>query len=230
MATELAEKGSLFDYIQASKGFTEQLTRTIFGQILESVEYIHSQGIYHRDIKAENIFLDRNYQIKLGDFGFATNDVNDNLYCGSGYYMAPEVTLKKKYNCATTDIFSLGVLLFFMVTGKYPFIRANDNDCKFKLLSEGKIKLFWRTSVRCRNKLRALSPEFIQLVTMCLSINSIERPSVSEIKNHPWFACTNDEYSSIPKVETPYNEDVFNELSKLEPDIMDPMDQYISYH
>lgn len=229
IATELANRGSLFDYVKASNGLSEQLSRTLFTQILESIEYLHSEGISHRDIKSENIFLSNNYECKLGDFGFATKAITDSTYCGSSYYMAPEINLKKKYNCQATDIFSLGVLLFFMVTGKYPFVRATESDSKFKLLLSGKSSLFWRTAVRSRDRLRKISPEFIELVTLCLSPNPIERPSVAEIKSHLWMVGTDEENSSIPS-GTLSTEEISSAMSKLEADIEDPSDQYVSFH
>ncbi|CAI2371753.1 unnamed protein product [Moneuplotes crassus] len=228
IATELAEKGCLFDYIKASQGLSEQLARLFFGQILGAIEFLHSSGISHRDIKSENIFLTQKYEVKMGDFGFATKDITDTTYCGSSCYMAPEINMKKKYNCQATDIFSLGVLLFFMVTGKYPFARANESDCKFKILSAGKTSLFWRTSLRSKERLSKLSPEFIELVTMCLSCNPIERPSVSEIKCHSWMKT--GEVKSSPEDEFICSEEVTSELQKIESNIEDVSDQLISFH
>ncbi|CAI2372180.1 unnamed protein product [Moneuplotes crassus] len=229
IATELAEKGSLFDYIKASQGLNERLARTLSVQIVEAIEFLHSKGISHRDIKPENIFLTQKFECKVGDFGFATQNITDDTYCGSSCYMAPEIYKKKRYNCQATDIFSLGVFFFFMVTGKYPFACADVTDSKFKAILTGKTSLFWRTALGSKKRLSQLSPEFIELVTLCLSPDPVHRPTISEIYTHAWFKTAAEEYSSSDN-GTVYSDEISSELLNIESEIDDISDTFISFH
>lgn len=219
IATEIAEKGALFDYMQAARGFSEPLARAVFSQILEAIEYMHSEGIWHRDIKGENVFLDADFGVKIGDMGFATRNITESSVTGTNFYMAPEVHSKQEYNCKAVDVFALGVLLFSMVIGKYPFVTASDSDCKFKLLMLNKSNLFWKTSVRGKEKLKDLSPEFIELVNLMLSPDPMERPTVSEIIRMKWFTgktCTPDQVKS--------------ELANLEERIIKNDEEFVAFH
>jgi len=112
---------------QSSEFNNQEIGLMVFSQILEAVHYTHSNGIVHRDIKLENILVDKSMNIKLADFGFATNDHIDRLdsFLGSPAYMAPEILEGKIYNGKKTDIFALGVVLFGLVCGVAPFISAS---------------------------------------------------------------------------------------------------------
>ena len=102
------------------------------------VEYLHDKGIVHRDLKPENTIVDSELNLKLTDFGFATSKNIDKLnsYRGSKRYMAPEIKEKKKSDGRKTDIFSLGVILFVLVKGIFPFREGNCSDCFYKLIIE----------------------------------------------------------------------------------------------
>ena len=96
--------------------------------------HIHAQGIVHRDIKLENILIDKDLTIKIADFGLATSGDTDRLteFVGSKGYMAPEITEKREYNGAEADIFSLGVVLFILVIGLAPFKKTTLDDKNFR--------------------------------------------------------------------------------------------------
>lgn len=134
VAYELAEKGSLFEYIANTGALTEGAARYLFSQIVDGVQYLHSNGIVHRDIKSDNIVLDSEFNAKVCDLGFATKKSKCNTFKGTEEYMAPEIILKNGYNGKSADVFALGVLLFSMVTGKLPFLRAEQNDPRYKLI------------------------------------------------------------------------------------------------
>jgi len=126
----------------------QEIGLMVFSQILQAVQYIHSNGIVHRDIKLENIIVDKSMNIKLADFGFATNDHIDRLdsFLGSPAYMAPEILDGKIYNGTKTDIFALGVVLFGLVCGVAPFISATQSDAYYKMLMsdrEKDINKYW---------------------------------------------------------------------------------------
>lgn len=96
---QLAENGTLLDYVREKKFLEEGQSRTLFRQLISAIEYIHSKGVVHRDIKCENLLLDENWNIKLIDFGFARKDTRtqDNqvvlskTFCGSYAYASPEI-------------------------------------------------------------------------------------------------------------------------------------------
>ena len=109
-------------------------------QILDAIEYLHSQNITHRDIKPENILVDTNLNIKLLDFGYAANQNIETLssYRGTKTYMAPEIKKGQVYNGKEVDIFSVGVVLFTLVRGLFPFDEAKHNDYFYGLLRHRK--------------------------------------------------------------------------------------------
>ena len=84
------------------------------------MKYLHEQCICHRDLKLENILIDERNNVKLIDFGFSVSTPLDSklkIFCGTPSYMAPEIVQKKEYNGFSTDVWSLGVILFLMLTG-----------------------------------------------------------------------------------------------------------------
>ena len=109
------------------------------------MEYIHSNGIVHRDLKPENILIDENLQIKLLDFGFATNRHIEELlsYRGTQSYMAPEIKRGRVYNGKEVDIFSLGVVLYCLTRGIFPFGEAKRDDYWYSLIREKKYDYYF---------------------------------------------------------------------------------------
>ncbi len=98
--SEYAEGGDLLEAIRARKRLTEIQSRFLFRQLIEALNYLHARHIIHRDVKCENIFLDKFGNIKLGDFGFTRKLGPDDLsktFCGSTAYAAPEITMGKAY-------------------------------------------------------------------------------------------------------------------------------------
>jgi serine/threonine protein kinase len=91
---------------------------------------MNTKNVVHRDIKLENILLDNQMNLKLADFGFATNKNINKLttFRGTQSYMAPEIRESKEYDGRQTDIFSLGVVLFTIVVGYFPFSKAELTD------------------------------------------------------------------------------------------------------
>jgi BR serine/threonine kinase len=115
---ELAERGELFDLLISRRFFGEEEALTFFRQIVYGVEYLHSLGICHRDIKTENVLLDAHYQVKISDFGLSkwVPGGTATEQCGSPHYMAPEVVAGGEYDPRGADIWSLGVVLFTLVS------------------------------------------------------------------------------------------------------------------
>lgn len=103
---------------------TEYDAKKIFNQVLEAVAYLHDINIIHRDLKMQNILINEKYNVKLIDFGFAhfyDKKKKLSVYCGTPSYMAPELACRIPYDGKATDVWSLGVLLYIMLTGEFPF-------------------------------------------------------------------------------------------------------------
>lgn len=191
---EYAEKGELFDYVYyPNKGFGEKNGRTIFKNIVNGLQACHTNEIAHRDLKMENIMLDKDFNIKIADFGFATllagkkGDGVLNTPLGTLAYAAPEILLKKPYDGVKTDIFSLGVVLFTLVTCKMAFVQASRGDRFYRYIIHKMQDKYWEKLELQGNNVSSLSKEFKDLFTKMISFNPKERPTIEEILNHPWM-------------------------------------------
>mmetsp|Transcript_13140 Transcript_13140/g.20233 ORF Transcript_13140/g.20233 Transcript_13140/m.20233 type:complete len:288 (+) Transcript_13140:90-953(+) len=121
---EFVERGELLSYI-GPEGAPENEVRDVFLQILEALNYCHQHQVVHRDLKLENLLVDKNYNIKILDFGFS-NFISSESFrmktlCGTLMYLAPEIFLGKQYNGPPVDVWALGVILYAMLTGRFPF-------------------------------------------------------------------------------------------------------------
>ena len=193
---ELCPKGSLEKYLSYGLGgFNENQSKFIFPEILEGTRVCHNKGICHLDIKAENIFLDCKFNIKIGDFGFSsTNSFLEGDY-GTRGYKAPEVTNDKEYDGIKADIFSLGVLLLNIRTGKLlsTELLINPKGSKKKTiydLVKDKDERIWK--IFESNGIKGLSDEFKSLVLRMLSMNPKDRPSIDDILKDKWFNLSNE--------------------------------------
>jgi BR serine/threonine kinase len=121
LVLELAERGELFDFLISKQLFPEPIALAFFRQITYGVEYLHSLGICHRDLKTENVLLDLNYQAKISDFGLSRwiPEGTATEQCGSAHYMAPEVITGGEYDPRKSDIWSLGVILFTLISVRF---------------------------------------------------------------------------------------------------------------
>lgn len=122
---EYAENGDLFELVAYEK-FSENLSRFYFKQILSAVAAMHDSQLMHLDLKLENFVINGNYDVQIVDFGFAKMAIDGNWMTsgrrGTEGYMAPEVEEQKGYyDGRSADVFSLGVCLFTLVMGNFPF-------------------------------------------------------------------------------------------------------------
>ena len=117
--------GELFSYLRKSQRFPNQVARFYAGEVLLAFEYMHSKDIIYRDLKPENLLIDKNGNIKITDFGFAkvVPDVTWTL-CGTPDYLAPEIIQSRGYGKAV-DWYALGVLIFEMLAGYPPYLQIN---------------------------------------------------------------------------------------------------------
>mmetsp|Transcript_10374 Transcript_10374/g.26590 ORF Transcript_10374/g.26590 Transcript_10374/m.26590 type:complete len:561 (+) Transcript_10374:115-1797(+) len=139
LALEYAEGGDLYDHIVSMGKLSEVRTRLIFTQIVRALDYCHTLGYAHRDLKAENVVFTDAYAsiIKLTDFGFCVKDASDRMLetmCGSMMYSAPEILLAEPYNGQAADIWSLGVVFYLMITGGLPFDDSSESTAVTKVM------------------------------------------------------------------------------------------------
>jgi len=134
--------------------------------------------------------LNTDWILKIADFGYATilqgkrGDGKLTTYLGTLSYAAPEILMKQPYFGANADIFSCGVILFVLVTGKLPYGKAVASDSFYKNFINNDYETFWSM---IGPKIGVVSNEFKSLVSLLLAYDPIQRPTISEIKNHPWF-------------------------------------------
>ena len=127
----------------------------IFKQILSGIEYCHSHNVTHRDIKLENILADENLNVKIIDFGFSvcvSSTQKLRIFCGTPTYMAPEIIRKKDYYGPPTDIWSLGVVFYYLLTGQFPFKGTTETEL-YRNVSKGIFVYTTEMSTAVRNLL-----------------------------------------------------------------------------
>lgn len=185
IALELAANGEIFDYLAETGRFSEPIARHYFRQLIEAVESMHKNGIFHRDIKPENIMLDKNFDLKVADFGFSSKDIMCSIRKGTCSYMAPEMHVKAEFKTAPVDIFAMGIVLFIMIKAAPPFNEAKANDQHYKLFCSNP-DIFWKVHFK---KMRDSLPsaEVVDLISEMLHFDPDRRITLEEIKEHEWF-------------------------------------------
>ena len=150
----------------------------LYRQLLSGLTYCHQYQICHRDIKPENILLDKDCNLKIIDFGMAAVHYKDLLTtaCGSPHYVAPEVVQNKSYDGAQTDIWSSGVVLFVMMSGRLPFCGRDPNNVRevMNLITLGNIN--WGDE---------FEPDAADLINRILVADPNKRLTSDDIWKHP---------------------------------------------
>lgn len=191
---QLAENGSLEDFLFYHGPFTEELARFYFKQMISGISYLHQNGIVHRDIKAENLLFDSHFNLLISDFGHSAhfrNETGNQLLsesCGTPAYNPPEVG-KGEYQGEPLDIFLAGVVLFRMLTGGIsPFKkRANDNDGFYKFLhrDEPDVDSYWR--LQELNTGVTFDPDLRDFLSAMMYYKQDKRLNEEQLIQHPWF-------------------------------------------
>ena len=192
IALELATGGELFDYVALTGRFNEPIARFYFRQLIEGLDFVHQAGVTHRDLKPENVLYDQYFNLKIADFGFAApvGGRDGSGYCktklGTESYMAPEIHMRKPYIGTSVDLFACAIILFIMTTQHPPFTRAEPTDPFYRLLCANRADLFWKA--HSKNKPEGFfTEEFKNLVTAMLQFDPANRPTMADIKAHPWY-------------------------------------------
>ena len=175
---ENAIGGNLLKTIKKMTKIPENTSKKIFKQIIKALKFIHSKNIVHRDIKPHNILLDLNSNIKICDFGVGKEIKKGNLVnetCGTPAYVAPELLSGNFFDPFKADVWSCGVVLYFMLTGIVPF--RGDNDME---LHNNIIKGIYP-------KIDSVSFDCEDLIKKILEVDPSKRFSLDDILNHKWI-------------------------------------------
>nr|XP_005495497.3 serine/threonine-protein kinase SIK3 isoform X4 [Zonotrichia albicollis] len=178
LVTEYASGGEIFDHLVAHGRMAEKEARRKFKQIVAAVNFCHCRNIVHRDLKAENLLLDANLNIKIADFGFSNIFTPGQLlktWCGSPPYAAPELFEGKEYDGPKVDIWSLGVVLYVLVCGALPFDGSTLQNLRARVLS-GKFRIPFFMSTECEHLIRHM-----------LVLDPSKRLSMEQICKHKWM-------------------------------------------
>ncbi|KAG2620116.1 CBL-interacting protein kinase 22-like [Panicum virgatum] len=182
LVLDLARGGSVQSALEERGRSDEPVARRLFAQLVSALAHAHARGVFHRDVKPENLLLDERADVKLTDFGlcaFADRQLGpDGLTgtaCGSPAYVAPEILLKKRYDPGKADVWSCGVVLFSLTAGYLPF---NDGNLMgmYRKICSGRF--------RCP---KWFSMELRSLIVRMLDPEPNSRIKLGEIFDHPWL-------------------------------------------
>ena len=191
LVMEYAENGSILTYVNSHGRLPEKQARRYFSQLISALEYLHDEKLVaHRDLKAENVLLDRNLNIRVIDFGLSNSFTEEapelTTACGSPAYASPEMVRGQPYTKAA-DVWSSGVLLYAMVTGQLPFDDENMQRLLQKIaFTEPQYPSY-------------LSPQLVDLLRKVMMKNPDARATIAKIKSHPWFS--QSEYSQLLQLQ-----------------------------
>lgn len=180
LVLEYISGGSLGSYLKkkANKRLEENECKLLFKQIVNGIEYIHSQKVTHRDLKLENLLLEQSCIVKIIDFGFSTcfsHEKKVKIFCGTPTYMAPEIIGRKEYSGPPADIWALGILLYVMLAGVFPFRAPTDREL-FKKIEKGVFSVPSHISNGPRT-----------LINKILNLDPYKRPEANEILKDSWI-------------------------------------------
>lgn len=195
LALEYCDGDELYNYLLSHGKLETSKVQKIFTQLVGAVSYVHGKKCVHRDLKLENILLDKNENVKLVDFGF-TREYNGTTsylqtWCGTVCYSAPEMLKGEKYAGEKVDVWSLGIILFALLCGELPFDEDDETATKNRILKEDPIY-----------------PEYVpqqakELIQKLLSKRPLLRPSLADILRDPYLAEHAPQQQEILKLQQP---------------------------
>ncbi|CAI9771127.1 unnamed protein product [Fraxinus pennsylvanica] len=192
MVLEYVNGGELFNRIASKGKLSEVEGRKLFHQLIDGISYCHNNGIFHRDLKLENVLIDAKRNVKITDFGLSAlphhlrEDGLLHTTCGSPNYVAPEILSCRGYDGATSDTWSCGVILYVILTGYLPFDDRN-MAVLYQKIFKGDVQIpKW------------LSPGAKSLIKRILDPNPHTRITMEEIKEDLWFK---QDYTPVDPIE-----------------------------
>ncbi|KAH7290784.1 hypothetical protein KP509_30G063400 [Ceratopteris richardii] len=191
---DLCNGGELFDQIARKQRYSEAQAAKLMQNLLETLQFCHSLGIMHRDVKPENLLLvddSDDSSIKLADFGFALEFSPGQKFsdmAGSAYYMAPEV-LEGEYS-EEVDIWSAGIVMCVLLSGMPPFWGDTEEEI-FNAIREGQLVL-------SSEHWLAISPMAKDLISLMLRVDVTSRCTPAQALGHPWFTCHSATRNKLP--------------------------------
>ena len=194
---ELCDNGDLYSILQKRKKLTEIEVQYYISNLINALIRMHQKKIVHLDLKPENIFLTEYMELKLGDFGLATNigvNNHDNVPGGTTNYMPPEAISQKKYSYGN-DIWAVGIIMYYLIIGKLPFNQKDDNKTKEKIKA---LEYEFPDDVLISNAAKDLIQQIL--------VPPEKRPSLNKILTHDFFDLGRKIPKRIPTkfiVETP---------------------------
>ena len=176
--------GDLFEYFnQQQNTLPYRTVQRIFTEIASGVSHLHGLGVTHRNLSLEIIFLDNNLECRVGDFSCATTTGS---YCqvitGKEFYIAPEVWNLSSWNGFKADAWSLGILLFILLTGNPPFERAVETDSKFRMLKQHGVR-----AILSMYNVIHLSTAAVDLLGQLLTLSVNQRITTLQVLSHPFL-------------------------------------------
>ena len=177
---EYYSEGDLYRFLSKYNKLNEEDASIIFYQIVNGVEYLHNNFICHRDLKLENILIDKKKNVKIIDYNLSNFFLESNgcilkTPCGSPYYAAPEMIKNKSYNAKSVDIWSIGIILYVILCGFLPFEDKNSRRLYQKIINS---KIF------IPNFLSDIARNIIENL---LQKNCTKRYTIKQIKKHPFY-------------------------------------------
>lgn len=170
--------GTIFDFLAKGNRPREPQAATCFWQIVSAVDYCHSKGVVHRDLKPQNILITEFPSLKVSDFGLC-GYINDGkkmgTFCGSPCYSAPECLNRVEYDGKLSDVWSLGVILFELVTAEHPW-KVSNTPYMLQQIAKADYKIPSFVTSACAD-----------LIDSLLKINAEERLTTEDILSHPWL-------------------------------------------
>ncbi|OXB33451.1 protein-serine/threonine kinase [Cryptococcus neoformans] len=208
---EFAGGGELFEYILANEYLKDKEGQRIFAQLISGVDYLHKKGVIHRDLKLENLLLDKNRNLIITDFGFANQfDLSKgdlmSTSCGSPCYAAPElVVLDTPYHGSAVDIWSCGVILYAMLAGYLPYDDDPDNPDAGNVVEL--YRYIMNTELHYPDHVSPLGKNLLQHM---LILHPEHRIKIPAIVKHPWLKPYHDMFNkSVEECEAAFQDAMY---------------------